>query len=90
MKYEEFWKLPEEKRAEGYKELSDHDRFRVRTSIDNTPYDTFIPCNTCRYRLGITCACKAYPEGLTGESIRKKIDDPYGMCANGYCYEKKE
>lgn len=90
MTFEEFWKLPEKKRSECYKELSDYDRFRVRISIDNTSYDTFIPCNTCLHRIGIKCACKAYPNGLTGDIIRAKTSDPYGECRSGYCYKKKK
>lgn len=87
--FEEFWNLPEEKRKESYKELSEHDRFRVRISMDTTSYDTFIPCNTCIHRIGIMCACKAYPDGLTGDIIRGKTDNPYGECRDGYHYEKK-
>ena len=32
MTFEEFMKLPYEKRADAYKELSDHNRFLVRIS----------------------------------------------------------
>lgn len=90
MTFEEFLKLPEDERAEGYKKLSSHDRFRVRISMDNTSYDTFIPCNTCKHRLGITCACEAYPDGLTGDIIRGKIDNPYGECKNSIYYMEAE
>lgn len=88
--FEEFWNLSEEERGERYQELSDHDKFRVRVSMDITSYEEpFIPCNSCAHRHGLSLACDAFPDGFTKETLRKKIEAPYGECAKGIRFEEK-
>lgn len=84
--HKDFFKASEEKREEVWNRLSEHERFIVRCSVPQVG-DTDIPCNTCKHRT--RKECKAFPEGITGEIIGRKIKDPYGECANGIFYEEK-
>ncbi len=82
--FEAFWELPEKEREERYKELSEHEKLRVRVSMDATPNQgEFIPCNSCVHRRGPLLICDAFPDGLTKEVIAKKMKSPYEECANG-------
>ena len=87
---EEFKSLSTEKeKCERYVELSDHDKFLVRISMPPGP-TVWVPCNDCVHRIGRTFACKAYPDGLSGEHIRVVIDDPEIECGNGFRFTPKE
>ena len=84
----EFWKLPKEQWEEAYDRLSTKDQLVFRCSFDGTSYEA-IPCNDCKHRIEKKLACKAYPDGLSGEIIRKKAEDPFGECRNGFFYERR-
>lgn len=84
--FEEFKKLPsEEERCRRYPELSDHDKFLARCSqpIGVRP----VPCNTCVYKNKLSC--KAFPDGITGEHLKRLLDDPTIECAPGIHYQPK-
>jgi len=82
--FDAFWELSEEEREERYQELSEHDKFRVRISMDTTPNSgAFLSCNSCAHRHGLSLACDAFPGGLTNEVITKKLKAPYEECIDG-------
>lgn len=71
---EEFWKLPEDKKADGYMELSDHDKYVVRITMPITPIDP--QCNGCKhlnhdYSNGV--CCMAFPEGIPDEIMLNRF-----------------
>lgn len=90
MTYKEFFDLPDEKKREGWEQLSEHDRLIVRCTESCLGYSTDIPCNTCKHRNGILPSCTAFPDGIDGDTLGRKIEDPYGECNNGIYYEKRE
>lgn len=57
----EFWSLTEEERGERYRDLTDHDKFLVRISMDPGVVDS--QCNFCRHYHGFG-KCDAYPDGI--------------------------
>lgn len=73
MTFEEFWKLPKDQRATSFKELSPRDRMLVRQQQSSVGSERFIQCNECKYRIGSTLACEAYPDGLTADRIKAAI-----------------
>ena len=73
MTFEEFWNLPEAKRATAFKELSSMDRMLVRQQQSSIGTVRVIPCNECKFRIGIMLACEAYPDGLTSNRIKSAM-----------------
>ena len=49
-----------------------------------------VPCSNCKYRIGLTPACEAYPNGLTSTIICKVYEHPDRECAKGYKYTPKD
>ncbi len=88
LSFEEFWNLPTEaEQCRRYDELSDHDKFRVRITMDTggvTP-----PCNACKFYLGYG-KCEAYPDGISPEHICAVMADQSIECGNGFRYTPKE
>lgn len=84
----EFFKLSREEQNRRYSELSDRDKFGARQG-EWQPSKTDIPCNTCVNRLGIKPACRAFPNGIPSEHIRKIIKDQTHSCGNGYKFNLK-
>lgn len=88
LSFDEFWNLPTEKeRRKRYGELSDHDKFRVRISMD--PGAVSPSCNRCKYYLKYG-KCSAYPEGISGGHIRAVMEDQTIECGNGFHFTPKE
>lgn len=85
----EFFELSREEQNKRYSELSDRDKFGARQG-DWQSSKTEIPCNTCVNRLGKNNACRAFPNGIPGEHIRKMIKDQPYSCGNGYKFNLKE
>lgn len=83
---QEFWKLSKEERGKRYAELSAHDRFAVRVSMDSGTQSVL--CNSCRYYMGFA-KCKAYPNGIPSEHIDRVEADTATACGDGYRYEPK-
>ena len=73
MTFGEFWALSEEKRPAAFSKLSPRDRMLVRQQQASVGTPQVIPCNGCEYRIGITAACAAHPEGLTADHVREAI-----------------
>lgn len=69
MTFDEFWELPENERAKAFSQLSNRDKMGVRQQQISYNIDS-IPCNNCKFRIGITLACEAYPDGLTADRIK--------------------
>lgn len=84
----EFFELPREEQNKRYSELSDRDKFGARQG-DWQPSKIDIPCNTCANRLGVEPACRAFPNGISGEHISKLIKDQNHSCGNGYKFHPK-
>lgn len=87
LSHKDFFNASQEKQKEVWNQLSEHERFLVRCSTPPGMNTKFIPCNSCKHRG--EKKCKAFPDGLTGEIITRKTNDPYGECANKIFYEKK-
>lgn len=88
LSFEEFCKLPtEEERCNRYVELSDHDKFRARISMN--PSAISPPCNICRYYFGFA-KCEAFPGGISAEHISAVMQDKTIDCGNGFHFEKRE
>lgn len=85
--FEEWSRLSEEEKGERYRELSDHDKFRVRVTMP--PVTTSVRCNDCAHYWGFA-KCAAFPDGISGEQLDKVNEDPEMPCANGLKYRKKE
>ncbi len=85
--FEEWSCLSEEEKGERYRELSDHDKFRVRVTMP--PAAKSLRCNSCFYYQGFG-KCTAFPDGISGEQLDKVDEDPETPCANGLKYRKKE
>ena len=71
--YKEFWQLPEKERAERYGELSDHDKFVIRCSMDtgcSTP-----ACNYCVHSK--EHGCDAFPNGIPISVLNLKTDQKH-------------
>ena len=83
---EEFWMLSEDERCKRYKDLSDHDKFGVRQSMD--PGCAGVPCNDCIHYRGFA-KCDAFPDGISAEHIQAVMDDQRVVCAGNLGYEKK-
>lgn len=73
MTLEEFWNLPEDKKATAFKELSSKDRMLVRQQQSSIGTERVISCNECKFRIGITLTCEAYPDGLTSDRIKSAM-----------------
>ncbi len=73
MTFKEFWALPEDERPAAFSQLSPRDRMLVRQQQTSVGTQRFIPCNGCKFRIGITAACEAYPEGLTADHVREAM-----------------
>lgn len=86
--HKDFFEAPNEKRKAVWDQLSEHEKFLVRCSALSSTDSRSIPCNTCKHKT--KQVCKAFPEGITGEIVRRKVKNPYGECAHGIFYEKKE
>lgn len=84
---EEWSHLSEEEKRERYRELSDHDKFRVRVTMP--PVAKSLRCNGCCYYQGFA-KCAAFPDGIPSEQLDKVDEDPETPCANGLKYRKKE
>ena len=72
---EEFWKLPEDKKADGYMELSDHDKYAVRVTMPIEP--AYPKCNDCRHLnrdFSNGLRCRAFPNGIPDEIFCKSGD----------------
>ena len=88
LSFEEFWDLPtEEERCRRYGELSDHDKFRVRISMD--PGAISPPCNRCKHYLGYA-KCQAFLNGIPRDQIQAVMDDQSIECGNGLRFTQKE
>lgn len=88
LSFEEFCKLPTEaERCQRYGELSEHDKFRARMSMDSGAISP--PCNRCKYYLGFA-KCKVFPEGISVDHIRAVMEDQTIDCGNGFHFEKRE
>lgn len=85
--FEAFLKLSIAERCERYKDLSDHDKFRVRLSMD--PGAISPPCNRCKYYRGYA-KCDAFPDGITSEQIGAVEEDQAVSCGAGYHFTPKE
>ena len=84
---EEWSHLSEEEKGERYRELSDHDKFRVRISMYLGVRQR--RCNSYVHYWGFA-KCAAFPDGTTKEHRNKVDKDPETPCANGLKYQKKE
>lgn len=84
----EFWSMSEEDRCVRYGELSDHDKFIARCSQPSGPA-VFVPCNVCVHRIKGKPACKAFPDGVSGDHIRAVMADITIECGVGYRFEKE-
>ncbi len=85
--FEEWSHLLEEEKRERYRELSDHDKFRVRISVP--PSVRQRRCNSCVHYWGFA-KCAAFSDGIPSEQLDKVDEDPETPCANGLKYRKKE
>lgn len=69
---EEFRKLSEEERCVQYENLSDHDKFVVRITMDP---GTFSPmCNYCKHYTAMPNSpdCEAFPDGIPNDILDEK------------------
>lgn len=74
MTFKEFWKLPENERPAAFSKLSSRDKMLVRQQQASVGTPQVIPCNGCDFRIGITAACAAYPDGLTADLIKAAME----------------
>lgn len=85
---EEFWKLSStEDRGRHYCELSDHDKFLVRISMD--PGAVACWCSDCaHYQRELTC--KVFPNGIPKEKLIFQNQSAPVICGKGIGYTPKE
>lgn len=84
--FEEWSNLSEEEKGERYRELSDHDKFRVRITMP--PAVKSLRCNSCCYYQGFA-KCTAFPDGISSEQLDKVDENPETPCAKGLKYKRK-
>ena len=72
MTFDKFWELPEDERAKAFSQLSARDKMGVRQQQISYSIPV-VPCNSCQYRMGITAACAAHPDGLTADHVREAM-----------------
>lgn len=86
LSFEEFWKLSEAERGERYKDLSDHDRFRVRISMNSGARS--VMCNVCAYYHN-DFTCDAYPDEIPAELVKRGEHDTPFPGDRGYRFKQK-
>ena len=85
---EEFRTLATEaEKCRRYGDLSDHDKFLARISMD--PGTISPPCNRCKHYLGYG-KCEAFRDGFTADHVRAVMEDQTIDCGNGFRYTPGE
>lgn len=84
---EEFWKLSKEEKLARCGALSDHDAYRLRMTEQIGVVSP--PCNRCIHRFKDRPACKAFPDGVSGDHIRAVMADMTIECGVGYRFEEE-
>lgn len=85
---ESFFQLPIKERLIRYAELSDHDKFLVRCSMDTSSRKTHF-CNLCKHYRGDLC-CDAFPNRIPRELIYSDNHDAPFPGDQGIRFEPKE
>ena len=86
--FKEFANLPTQERLARYKELSDHDKFLARCSMDTSSHEMHF-CNLCKHYRGNVC-CDAFPDRIPRELIYIDNHDTPFPGDNGIRFEPKE
>lgn len=87
--FKEFQQLSTKEKCKRYGELSDHDKFLARITMDTFGKGVDVMCNSCKHYLGFA-KCKAYPDQIPGDLIRRREHNTPYPGDQGYRYEPKE
>lgn len=85
--FQEFLKLPKEEHSVRYDELSEHDKFGVRQTMDTGVISP--PCNDCVYYRGYA-RCDAFPDGIESAHIGAIEKDTSTPCGESHHFVKTD